>query len=248
MKKLICISALSTLLLTACVEGPAIVTKDEFDKLTNGMTYDEVKEVVGGEAKSERAIEEDHIVEFTFYSEIENDEVSLIFVDGELDHIFDYPDNQEIELTPEDKERIDKNYQETQRRVLEKDITQIVNDSLGEKNNLDKSTVGSVEISEGNLNIVLNGSNNFTNTAIRDGLWSDSAKTLEMIEKSNKFKNISVQWQFPMIDVNGNEKEEVVMSFDIDREALNQINWDNFASNNIPNVTNGYFEHPAFNN
>jgi len=33
------------------------------------------------------------------------------------------------------------------------------------------------------------------------------------------------------------------MSFDIDKATLNKIKWDNFLSDNVPNVVNNYFEH-----
>lgn len=151
------------------------------------------------------------------------------------------------ELTPEDKERINKNYQEIQRRILEDDIVQIINDTLGETNNLDKSTVESVEVSEDKIAISLNGSDNVTNNAVKEMMWMDSAKILELIEEESGSKDISVNWQFPLVDTYGNETDEVVMSFDLDRETLNKINWENFSSDNIPNISKNYYEHAAFN-
>lgn len=95
------------LLITACgKEEIATVTKEEFDQLQKGMTYEKVVEIVGGDAKKENVIEEGHIVEYSFDSESDSD-VSLIFVNGKLDTKLGYQSNEKTIITSTD-EKIEK--------------------------------------------------------------------------------------------------------------------------------------------
>jgi len=117
MKKLFYIGALSALLLTACggeEEKTATVTPDEFKKLENGMSLDEVKEIVGGESKNPDAKENDDLLLFLDYDGEngvdENSTVSLIFKDGKLStFIEDGLTEEKVELTKEQKEQIEEN-------------------------------------------------------------------------------------------------------------------------------------------
>ncbi|TKI72027.1 hypothetical protein FC756_03190 [Lysinibacillus mangiferihumi] len=116
MKKLIYIGAISALLLTACgsEEKTATITPDEFKKLENGMSPDEVKEIVGGEAKVEEENQfNDLLVTLRFEGEngVEKESsAELLFNDGKLDVIMeDGLITKRKELTKEEKERIAEN-------------------------------------------------------------------------------------------------------------------------------------------
>ena len=55
MKQLLYIGSLSVLLLVACGdESIATITPDEFKKLEQGMSLDEVEEIVGGKSKIQK--------------------------------------------------------------------------------------------------------------------------------------------------------------------------------------------------
>ncbi|MFF2793549.1 hypothetical protein [Lysinibacillus xylanilyticus] len=117
MKKLFYVGALSALLLSACGEeetATTTVTPDEFKKLEQGMSLDEVKEIVGGESKNPDAKENDDLLLFLDYDGEngvdENSTVSLIFKDGKLStFIEDGLMEKKVELTKEQKEQIEEN-------------------------------------------------------------------------------------------------------------------------------------------
>ena len=63
-----------------------IVTNDEFNKLKKGMSYEEVKKIVGGKAKEEHVNSyNSSIVEYTFEGD-DNSKISLLFVNEKLDY------------------------------------------------------------------------------------------------------------------------------------------------------------------
>ncbi|MCY9547273.1 hypothetical protein [Lysinibacillus xylanilyticus] len=114
MKKLFYVGALSALLLTACgseEKTATTVTPDEFKKLEQGMSLDEVKEIVGGESKNPDAKENDDLLLYLDYDGEngvdENSTVSLIFKDGKLStFIEDGLMKEKVELTKEQKAKI----------------------------------------------------------------------------------------------------------------------------------------------
>ncbi|WP_068983671.1 hypothetical protein [Lysinibacillus xylanilyticus] len=72
-------------------DKPATVTPDEFNKLKNGMSLEEVEKIVGGKPKNPDAKENDNLIliwEYDGENGIEKDSpVSLIFKDGKLNTI-----------------------------------------------------------------------------------------------------------------------------------------------------------------
>ncbi|MGE7926362.1 hypothetical protein [Lysinibacillus xylanilyticus] len=115
MKKLFYIGAMSALLLSACgEEETATVTPDEFKKLENGMSPDEVKEIVGGISKNPDAKEDDDLYLFLEYDG-ENgvdkeSSVLLTFKDGKLNDIYENGLMKEkVKFTKEQEEHIAEN-------------------------------------------------------------------------------------------------------------------------------------------
>ncbi|OXS75938.1 hypothetical protein B1B04_02770 [Lysinibacillus sp. KCTC 33748] len=114
MKKLFYVGALSALLLSACGEETATVTPDEFKKLENGMSPDEVKEIVGGKSKNPDAKEDDDLYLFLEYdgeNGVDKEStVSLSFKDGKLTGISENGLMKEkIKFTKEQEEQIAEN-------------------------------------------------------------------------------------------------------------------------------------------
>ncbi|MEY9973184.1 hypothetical protein ABH966_003568 [Lysinibacillus sp. RC46] len=109
MKKLFYVGALSTLLLAACGEETTTITPNEFKKLENGMSPDEVKEIVGGLSKNPDAKEDDDLYLFLDYdgeNGVEKESsVSLVFKDGKLSVITENGlMEKKVETAPEHKE------------------------------------------------------------------------------------------------------------------------------------------------
>lgn len=131
---------------------------------------------------------------------------------------------------------------------LDKEVEKIITDKLGKNNNSKKKVIEKIEAIENSLNLTLNASDNFTLDMVKRGMWMDSIKILEPLSKVNNIKQINVNWQLPLVDKYGNEKDAAVMKFNIDKATLDKIKWDNFLTENFPDVVNNYDEHPALNN
>lgn len=250
MKKIFCIIPL-LLILTACGEKVATVSKDEFEQLKEGMTYDEVKTVVGGKAKSESVNSYDEKLVTYKYDAVDGVEtdatVSLLFNDGKLDVIMERGLFEREELSIEEQEALKKHQENINNNVAKKSVEEIIINTIGEKNNQEKDYIDIVEVENSNLKIVLNGSDNFSSNMIKGNMLMKSVDILKEIENEMKYQTISVNWKYPLIDTYGNKNDEVVLSFVLNRETLNKINWENFDYNNFKSVSTNYYEHPALN-
>ncbi|MGF0471138.1 hypothetical protein ACQQ6W_16020 [Lysinibacillus fusiformis] len=76
-----------------------IVTNDEFNKLKKGMSYEEVKKIVGGKAKEEHVNSyNSSIVEYIFEGD-DNSKISLLFVNEKLDYKSGFANEEESIVT-----------------------------------------------------------------------------------------------------------------------------------------------------
>lgn len=117
MKKIIYVSFF-TLLLAACSGKVATISEDEFNKIKSGMTYEEVKEIVGGSAKSENTITDDEkIVEYAYDSE-DGSKVSLIFIDEKLDTKVGFDDDPIAETETEPEEAGNLSWNESIEKII----------------------------------------------------------------------------------------------------------------------------------
>ncbi|UNT57050.1 MULTISPECIES: hypothetical protein [Lysinibacillus] len=228
------------------------ITPDEFNKLEKGMSLDEVQKVVGGKPKNPDAKENDDLLLFLDYDGengvSENSSVSLIFKDGKLNTLVESGLLEpKQELSKEEKEKIEENIAQIKSKVSTDEVEKIITDNLGENNNSKKKVIEKIDATDNSLNLTLNASDNFTLDMMKRGMWMDSIKVLEPLSKVNNIKLINVDWQLPLVDKFGNEKDAAVMKFSIDKATLDKINWDNFLTENFPDVVSNYEEHPALN-
>lgn len=156
---------------------------------------------------------------------------------------------EEKELTPEEQESLDKHMENINKNILEKDVKSIVVEHLGETNNMKKDRINSIVVSEEDNGVLinLNASENFTVNMTKKGMWMDTIEILEPLHNLNKFDIILVNWYLPLVDTYGNESDSLVMSIDMNKETLDKINWENFLTDNLPNVADHYHNHPALN-
>lgn len=132
-------------------------------------------------------------------------------------------------------------------------VNTIIIDKLGDKNNMKKERIVESKVfeftddpkGEKNIIVILNASENMSNKLTRKSMWMDSVKILEPFSSIEGVQNISIEWLFPLVDQHGNETDSRIMLFDFPKEVFEKVNWDNFNADNIPNVSEGYFEHPA---
>ncbi|MEK5070763.1 hypothetical protein [Sporosarcina sp. FSL K6-1508] len=129
-------------------------------------------------------------------------------------------------------------------------IEKIVTDKLKNKTNTDKERIVSVEqLPEDDESlyfiVLLNANENLTNNLTRHSMLMDSKEILEPISKIKNMNKVVLQWQLPLIDSYGNTKDGLVMTINLERDALDKINWENFNVEKFPDVSKTYFEHPA---
>ncbi|MEX3621835.1 hypothetical protein [Viridibacillus arvi] len=150
----------------------------------------------------------------------------------------------EAKMSPEDKRK--------QKIVaLKNDITNIIEDEIGDKNNMDKkrivkiSTVQSATSKSEMVTLKLNASENFTNKMTKGGMGMDAEKILEPISKLDDVEVVTINWLFPLVDAYGNEKDGDIMRIELSKKTLSKINWKNFDYRNFESIADSYWEHPA---
>lgn len=79
----------------------------------------------------------------------------------------------------------------------------------------------------------------------RDSFYRETADFLEQI-KDEEFDETTIMGYAEMQDQLGNVEESMVLSSRFTKELVNEINYDNFIAENIPDVADGAFIHPAF--
>lgn len=128
------------------------------------------------------------------------------------------------------------------------EITEIVVNELGAKTNMKNERIVSLtDMHEDGTYFViaLNGNENFTSSTTKRGLQLDAATILEPISQISEIQKVVIQWYLPLIDASGNEVDTQVMIVNIERDSLEEINWDNFDVENFEVVSETYFEHAA---
>ena len=134
--------------------------------------------------------------------------------------------------------------------TIEDQVSKIITDNIGDKTNMKKDRIVEskvFDLGDGTRNIILtlNASENLSNKMTRQKMWMDSVEILEPLDALENIENISIEWLLPLVDQYGNQEDGRIMMFDMPREVRDKINWENFNNENIPSVSEGYFEHPA---
>lgn len=162
------------------------------------------------------------------------------------------------ELTEEEKEE-DRKREENAKEFVEEsknefDIEEAIISVVGETNNMDNKSISNLDINEnygteedGDKLIIanINASENLTNNMTKKGILIDSAKIFENLFKINNISEVTLNWDFPLVDQYGNEEIGTILRVTIDKEIVKKINWENFNNDNLANISKEYWEHPA---
>ena len=82
---------------------------------------------------------------------------------------------------------------------------------------------------------------------IKYGAKADITYMLKAIKESQYgYKNIEIYGIFPLMDKLGNSKEQIVLKATYTPATVNRINWDNFLNDNIYDIADSVWQHPAF--
>lgn len=103
-----------------------------------------------------------------------------------------------------------------------------------------------LDSSNGFLEINAAGNESLTDNMTKEGMWISATQTLKALKNVPEVKDISFNITFPMVDKYGNKSEETVMKINITEGTRNKINFENFISDDLPDIADSYWEHPAF--
>ncbi|TWG74406.1 hypothetical protein L604_000700001010 [Bacillus subtilis J27] len=112
-----------------------------------------------------------------------------------------------------------------------------VNDHYGTSDEEDKIIIATIL-----------GNENLTTNLTRKGMLLDSVKLFKELFALENSQEVTLIWQYPLVDVNGNTKNETVLKISLDRESASNINWESFDNENLKIVANEYWEHSAIQN
>ncbi len=115
--------------------------------------------------------------------------------------------------------------------------------------NRDVPRLESIEILEGAGIITVRWAinDNITDGFRISGAKRDASTILQTIAESGmQFERVVLRGSFSMVDLYGNAEEAEVFRLIFDRAEYEQINWDNFLSDNIYLVAGSATVHPAF--
>lgn len=88
---------------------------------------------------------------------------------------------------------------------------------------------------------------NITQNLIKFGAKDDIEKILKAVQSSGcDYDEIRMIGTFPMSDKFGNSAEVKVLQVSYKRSTVNRINWVNFLSDNIYDIADSLWLHPAF--
>lgn len=136
----------------------------------------------------------------------------------------------------------------TKEEKIKKDITDILESSNRDVEKIREISI--IERADENLLVTVryNADDNLGNSWIKRGIWIDSEKILEKVYTDySDIGRVAIFAYFPLVDKYGNSEDEVVMKVMLDKETSDKINWENFITDNLPDVVDDYYAHPAIN-
>ncbi|MDD9148173.1 hypothetical protein OYT88_06380 [Sporolactobacillus sp. CQH2019] len=92
------------------------------------------------------------------------------------------------------------------------------------------------------------GQDNLSNNSIKKGMWMSTTAALKHLKPVKEVKEVYLNIVFPMQDAYGKKTDSTVMKVDFKRKTIDKIDFSNFQSDNVPVVSDQYWQHPSFNN
>jgi hypothetical protein len=116
--------------------------------------------------------------------------------------------------------------------------------------NRDVKRMATCILEQGEIQVTVAGNDNFTSDMINQSLQLDIKHVLKTIVQSNtslSYQGVVVVVTFPLVDFNGNVTESNVVIATYKKERIQQVNFDNFLTENIYQLANqdSLFVHPA---
>ena len=96
---------------------------------------------------------------------------------------------------------------------------------------------------------ILKMSDNLSKNFMLKGAYMDAKDIIQAVHKvvGDKITSYQFVFNFPLVDVYGNEEDGKVLSFDMSKETVEKINWDNITTDNLMTLSENVFIHPDLN-
>lgn len=128
--------------------------------------------------------------------------------------------------------------------TTEDKIKNMVHDIIGKEVENEDSIV-SLSLTSGNVRIVMKKIPLSQNT-YKKQLLNDSKQILEKLSGLKDVSYVNLEWQGKLIDQSGNSEWKPVMRINVEKETLNNINWEDLNENDIENVADDYWQNEIF--
>lgn len=124
-------------------------------------------------------------------------------------------------------------------------LRHVIADALGTSNrNVQK--VSRLDVSSGNITVTIAFDDNLTENFIRGGIRRDIVDVLKAARDSGyEFSEIHIDGSFPLVDKFGATTEETVVRVQYARATVDRINWSGFLPENVYDIADSCWLHPA---
>ena len=138
-------------------------------------------------------------------------------------------------------------------RKIEEKFIQI----MGAETNMDEQRIRQIKITTydyannyQNADIEYLADENLSTNLTKRGMWVDAKEILKELPNAlePQIMKITLNPHLKLVDVYGEESVDRVMTIRITRDTWEKISWDNFLTENVPNIAETYWEHPALSN
>jgi len=135
----------------------------------------------------------------------------------------------------------------TEKGEPERDIELKAMKAIGHKTNMDEKKVREVDIKENLIYIEFMGDENITTGMTKGGMLSDIKDLLRELPATFDFEveKMTFEVWLPLVDEYGNEEISDVITMTVSRDNWENINWDNFFAEDLPDIAEDYWIHPA---
>jgi hypothetical protein len=128
-------------------------------------------------------------------------------------------------------------------------LRQAILDALGEVNRDEVDTITAFSYNEVTNEVYVRWSinDNFSEQWIKDGARDDIIEIMgAVVDTGLDVSTVEAEGTFPLVDLYGNESEEVVVRVTFTAETLGRVNWEGIPLENIYLVADEQWRHPAF--
>jgi len=116
--------------------------------------------------------------------------------------------------------------------------------NMGYKRLLDSWTEG---YNNEKLVLMLQGDENFTTGMTKGGIINNTEEIIrKLYSERDDINNLELRWYMVLIDERGNEENTEIINIEFSRSNYNSVNWDNFLTDNLPNIADDYWAHPNY--